>query len=69
MPSVSFAAAANDVGNIDGFNMNGNTNGWPNLPREIEYKNDWQHGDFVAIGASYVKKMYKKAVKQGGLDD
>ena len=60
------------VDGINGFNMNKNEskNEWPNLPqRDENFREDWQHGDFVSIGATYVKKMYKKAVSEGGLDE
>ena len=49
--------------------MNEHTNGWPNIPARGQYLNDWQHGDFVSIGASYVKKMYEKAIEKGDLND
>ena len=65
MPSVSFAAAANAVDDMDGIDMNGLKNGWPDMPERGEYLNDWQHDDFVTIGATFVKMMYDKCVEKG----
>jgi hypothetical protein len=68
MPSVSFAAAANAVLKMDGVDMMGEKNGWPDLPqRDENFQEDWQHNDFFKIGATYVKKMYKHAVSRGDL--
>ncbi len=70
MPSVSFAAAANVVENMDEFNMNEHKNGWPDLQqRDENFQEDWQHGDFVSIGATYVREMYAKSVSKGGLNE
>lgn len=53
------------------LNMNANKNGWPSLPQRKQYSNDWQHSDFASpgVGATYVKKMYKKSVIQVGLNE
>jgi hypothetical protein len=71
MPSVSFAAAANAVRDISGVDMMDLKNGWPELPEREQFANDWQHGDFASpgVGATYVKKMYEKAVSEGGLNE
>jgi hypothetical protein len=72
MPSVSFAAAANAVLEMDGVDMMDLKKGRPDLPlRESKYRLDWQHFDFASpgVGATYVEKMYRRAVNKGGLNE
>lgn len=69
MPSVSFAAAANPVRNLNGANMMGMKSSWPKLDRDVKFRNDWQHGDFYIIGPSYVKKMYDEMIDKGELNE
>jgi len=70
IPAMSFAAAANSVGEMQGnINMEAKQDGWPqDRLNDPDLGSSWLHSDFKNISLNYVHLMYKEMLDIGGLN-
>ncbi len=73
IPALSYAAAANPVSGLQGFDMQSEFKTgtyWPTEGHEDpESAGKWIHSDFKNVALSFVHKMYTKMIELGGLDE
>lgn len=73
IPALSYAAAANPVVGMPGFDMPGMLRdpgaGWPAEAHEDELAGKWLHSDFHGVALPYVHSMYAKMIELGDLNE
>ncbi|MEM1223288.1 MAG: hypothetical protein AAGH40_11035, partial [Verrucomicrobiota bacterium] len=71
IPTMSFAAAANEVlGMQSNIDMETKQNGWPQARlNDPELGSRWLHSDFKNVSLNYVHLMYEEMIRIGELDD
>lgn len=68
IPARTFAMGANEVREgFDSYNMQANTNGWPDEERRPRKKGKWLHGDIKSVAYLYVHKVFENFVERGNL--
>jgi hypothetical protein len=74
IPALSYAAAANPVSGLPGFDMQSEfkTGAYWAVDEDHESPESagkWLHSDFKNVPLSFVHKMYTKMIELGGLDE